>query len=303
MVNKKPNYFIKPRELLAVALTDKAQQFKLTFSEGDYTLEIIFESLVSIEPEIILAINLDGYIPKTKKAEIIISNDKGEKMGFLKMTLVNTLTLESNKLCLYRVSSAYSNLLPFYSIIPDILAFAFKKKFAFRFKEIVRLRKLFVYYLKPKPSFFLSTKSKDNFDIFPIDLTGKIAGDYFSIAIKNTNKAIELIKASQKLCLSALPFNKTDVVYAHSKQRKKGTMNATTLQFNISESKTLKIPVPNFALNVNELQLEQFFEQGAYTVFIVKSINHYILSDGLQMAHTPWYNKHFLSGTQSSAIH
>lgn len=303
MLNKKPFKIIKPRELLAVEYTDQSKKFKLVYTEGEHSTEILHEVLISIEPEIVWAINLGDYIPITENAEVTILHEKGDRTGILKMCLIGNFLLEDRNIYSYRITSAQSNLLPFYAIIADNLAYALKKKLQYRIRDIMRLRKLFVYYLKPKPSFFLSVRGSGSFDIFPVDLTGKIADDFFSIAVKGTNKAIEVIKTTGSLCISALPFSKAALVYAHSEQRRSGNMSSKTLVFDVFESRTLKIPVPDFALHVNELHVEQIFEQGIYTVFILRSINQYTLSDALQLAHTPWYNKHFFSSIQPSALH
>lgn len=291
MLNRRGDNIIRRRELLPIALTEKAKQFKLLYKDTNFSFEIQNEALVSIESELILAINLGGYIPKTKKPEVTILDEIGNAKGKLKISLFDTLLIEGENIHLCKIDAARSFILPMYSRIADNFIYALKKGIRYKANDLSRLRRLFVYYTKPRPAFLLSIKDEEKIDIFPVDLTGIIAENYMPVAIKSTNKAIDIIRKTKSVCLSAVPFASADLIYKHSEQRKNGNMSLRTLLFTTSESQILKIPVPDFAVYVNELHVEQSFEKGSYTVFIMKLLNKYTLSGALQLAHTPWYNK------------
>jgi hypothetical protein len=289
MANKIWSKFVNSRETLPVALSQQFSTYKMVYNESKFSSDSVNIVITSIEDDIILAIYFAGHTPKEKNAKIIIHDEKGIKVGLLYVIQQEAITIGNEQVYLYKVISSRNQLPYLYSILMNHIVYAAKRKFKYNTLEGKRLHHLFVYYIKPRPAFLLSLKDGDDFDIFPVDLNGNIFNDYYMQSIKSTNKAVNAIKEAAAFCLSAVPFSKADVIYKLHEQRKKEKMGLKNLPFSVLESRELKIPVPDFAISVREFRVERAFENGLYTTFVMKSINHYTLSEELQFAHAPWY--------------
>lgn len=280
--------FVNSRETKPVGLTEQLKNYRLVYYEGALSIDSNIV-ITSIEDELILAIYFANYSPRKEKAEISILDEQGKKKGILYIRQQEIISVNDTKIYLYKIISARSYLLHFFPILMNHLVYAAKNRFKYNLKEGKRLHDLFVYYIKPRPVFLLSVRDADNFDIFPVDLTGNIFNDYFIQSIKSTNQGISIIKKTSTICLSAVPYSQAGLIYKHHTQRRKEGIDLRKLSFSTSESRMLKIPVPDFAINVREFRVEKIFENGLYTSFLIKCLNEYELSDAIQFAHTPWY--------------
>ncbi len=281
--------FVNSRETLPIALSKKLSSYKLVYNENGFSSDSVSIVITSIEDDVILALHFKGYIPKGNKAKITILDEKGLKVGLLYISRQEAITIDNEQVYLCKVIGSRNQLPYLYSILMNHAVYACKRKFKYTMKEGKRLHDLFVFYIKPRPAFLLSLKDGEDFDIFPVDLNGNIFNDYYMQSIKSTNKAVSIIKKTGVFCLSAVPFGKAELIYKLHELRKKERIGLRNLPFTAYESKELKIPVPDFAISVREFKVERAFENGLYTTFVMKSINHYTLSDELQFAHTPWY--------------
>ena len=158
------------------------------------------------------------------------------------------------------------------------------------------LLKLFVYTLKPRPVYLVSVAHQNGFDVFPVDILGKIAPELMIISVRSTSPAIQHILGSKKLCASSVPFAMKETVYRFGGHHAGGVLPDHVQDVKFMESQTWKIPVPVFALDVNEFQVEHHFTQGIHTQFVARIVHEYKISDGLRLAHTPWFNGNYFQG-------
>jgi hypothetical protein len=287
--NKFWTKFTNSRETKPVALTEQFKQYRLVYSEIGFSSDTANIVITAIEDDIILAIHFTNYKPTNRKAEITIIDGTGVKKGILYIEQQEVISVEGTQIYLYKIITARSYSLHFFPVLMNHIVYGAKRKFKYNPKEGKRLHDLFVFYIKPRPVSLLSVKDGDTFDIFPVDLNGIIFDNYFLQSIKSTNKGINLIKKTGAICLSAVPFSKVDLIYKLHEQRKKEKISLENLSFSTSESRMLKIPVPDFAIDVKEFNGVQTFENGLYTTILLKCINMYKTSDDIQFAHMPWY--------------
>jgi len=289
MLKKIWRKFINSRETLPVALTPELETYRLVYSHGGELINDSVAVIASIEDDLILTLYFVNYTPVEKKGKVFILDEQGEKRGTLYIQQQDTFLIGDKQVYFYKITGARSRLPYLYAILMNHLVYAAKRKLNYHLKEGKRLHDLFVYYIKPRPVFLLSVQDADRFDIFPVDLTGRIFNNYYTLAIKSTNQAITLIKKAGRFCLSAVPLNKVDVIYKHHEQRKKGKITLDNLAFPVANSKVLNIPVPDFAITVREFQVENSIEKGGYTLFVMKCINEYPMANNIPLAHAPWY--------------
>lgn len=289
MLKKAWRKFINSRETLPVGLTAALDAYRLVYSYNGAVVNDSVAVIASIEDDLILTIYFANYIPKEKKAKVFILDGHGKKKGVLHIEQQDTFHIGEKQVYFYKITAARSQAPYLYAILMNHLVYAAKRKLRYHPKEGKRLHDLFVYYIKPRPVFLLSVQDAGRFDMFPVDLTGHIFENYYTLAIKSANPAIHLIKKAGGFCLSAVPLDKAELIYKHHEQRKKGKITIDNLAFPVANSRVLKVPIPDFAITVREFQMEYSVEKGQYTLLVIKCINEYAMANNIPLAHAPWY--------------
>ena len=87
------------------------------------------------------------------------------------------------------------------------------------------LRRVFVFYICPRPVVLVTVIHEDASNVFPMDLIGPVSGSEFSLALRSTSPAVELMKASRRIALSDVPFDRMSVAYALGKHHKEKSVD------------------------------------------------------------------------------
>lgn len=149
---------------------------------------------------------------------------------------------------------------------------------------------LFALCIKPRPVYVVCIGNMENGDIFPIDVTGNIFESHYFFSVRKSSPAVKKTIELKKVCLCLVPFNNKNEAYSLGKHHKDGKLNFDSVDFSVISSNEFKIPVPGFAININELKVIDYFDCGVHTVFYAQSEKISKHSDKAPLAHTPWYN-------------
>jgi flavin reductase (DIM6/NTAB) family NADH-FMN oxidoreductase RutF len=141
---------------------------------------------------------------------------------------------------------------------------------------------LFVFYICPRPVFLISVMDGDRGNIFPMDLTGPIGAQYFSLSLHSTCPAT-LMERSRRIAVSSIPVEQTSLAFELGKNHKKPFVDWDQIPFATTSSATFGLPVPKFALRVREMRIEAVRTMGSHTMFLAKTIGDQRWADGLQM--------------------
>jgi flavin reductase (DIM6/NTAB) family NADH-FMN oxidoreductase RutF len=129
------------------------------------------------------------------------------------------------------------------------------------------LKALNVFYMMPRPVFLVSAEHGDASNIFPMDLVGPAGEDTFLLALRRTSPSIELMRASGRIVVSAIPAALKEPVYALGMHHKQRSIDWASLPIRVEPSSTFGIPVPADALSVRELEVRQATEIGSHVFF------------------------------------
>ena len=149
---------------------------------------------------------------------------------------------------------------------------------------------LFAFCIKPRVVYTACIGDMNDGNIFPIDIAGNIFEDHYFFSVRKTSPAVQKIIRQQKACLCLVPFSKKNEVYSLGRHHKEGRLHFDRVNFKIFLSDEFKIPVPEFAIHVNELQVADHFDCGVHKVFYARSVTFSKCSEEFPLAHTPWYN-------------
>ncbi|HKP74268.1 MAG TPA: flavin reductase [Longimicrobiaceae bacterium] len=147
------------------------------------------------------------------------------------------------------------------------------------------LKALNVFYMMPRPVYLVSVAHGDASNIFPMDLVGPVGDDTFLLALRRTSPSIELMKASGRIVVSAIPAELKEPVYALGMHHKQKSIDWAGLPIATAPSPAFGIPAPVDALSVRELEVRQAAEVGSHVFFDTRVAAFDRRRDGAQLCH------------------
>lgn len=247
-------------------------------------------ALVALKPVIISISWREGYL---SQAGVIQIEKNGKLMGSLNLEPIETIIVNDQYIILYKINE-YKNYL-------FSLPYKIYNDFYLRMQNISSLRpynfimpvaeqnKLHIYYMIPKPVVLITVFDGKKYDIFPMDIIGNATENIFLLGLRNTSPAIQKIVASARLCISGVPIEQKKAAYELGIHHKSGEVNLKNLPFKTVMSEKLNFEIPEFALNIMEVELLKHKEVGSHTLFITRILHSYSLNSGTQLAHSPWF--------------
>ena len=155
------------------------------------------------------------------------------------------------------------------------------------------MRRHFIFYICPRPVVLVTAQNQTRSNLFPMDLLGPLAGNYFALALRTTSPSVKTMADAGKIVLSDAPFEMKAMVYALGKNHRVEKINWAELPFALTTSPTFQFPVPQAALQIRELEIEQVHEIGSHTLFITRIVSHTHCAQGQQLFHVHEYYHHY----------
>ena len=249
-------------------------------------------TLVSLVPVIItvgIAKEMLGDMPEI---QLDIFHD-GKQLASFQLDLMEELQQDGCKFCLFRISSCRNLFFNPISLYINSTYLWFQKisntnpyNFLLSSSEF---HKLHSYYLMPKPVVIVSVCQEGEYDFFPMDNIGYVSDDIFLLGLRNTSPSLSKIIITRKICLSDIPFDKKEYAYTLGKHHKDGHVDLKSVGFGFLKSELYSFMIPDFALEVKELEVLSNKVYGSHTLIVCRVVNDYSLLQGTQLAHVPWY--------------
>jgi len=164
----------------------------------------------------------------------------------------------------------------------------------------------FVFYICPRPVVLVSVEHEGTDNIFPMDLIGPTDSCWFSMALRTTSPAVQLMQQSRRMALASVPFTYREIAYDLGKHHKIAKIDWEQLPFDTTESPLFGLKVPQAALRVREVRVKDFRVVGSHCLFITSVERDTVprrLSEGLeglQLFHTFTSHRQYHSRYQKS---
>jgi len=142
-------------------------------------------------------------------------------------------------------------------------------------------RATMVMFIRPHPIVLVSVGSKDNGNIFPMNLFGDLGEGYFGFALRTERVAGELVEGAGHIAISTMPLSRGSIAYQLANNHTKRSIDWSQLPFPVKPSPELSIPVPDFAVRVRELDIEEVTRIGSHRFFLAKMVRDEVLSEAL----------------------
>jgi flavin reductase (DIM6/NTAB) family NADH-FMN oxidoreductase RutF len=142
---------------------------------------------------------------------------------------------------------------------------------------------VFAFYMCPRPVVMVSSGSSHASNVFPMDLTGRIAPGFASFSLKSDKPVVDLIRTSRRLAVSSIAPECSPLAFACGKNHRSRTVDRTTLPFWTTRSPRLYLPVPEFALDVAEYLVQDVHVLGSHTLFITRELERTVVRRAAQL--------------------
>ena len=136
-----------------------------------------------------------------------------------------------------------------------------------------------VLFFCPRPVVLVSAQQGVTGNIFPMNLMGPVGGAYFVFALNTLKQPASLISLHATLALSTVPFEQAEQVRQLGRNHHQQSIDWQTLSFATQPSATLGLPVPDFAVTVRELHVEQKHSLGSHTFFITRILHTHVYAN------------------------
>ena len=135
------------------------------------------------------------------------------------------------------------------------------------------IRASHVFYICPRPVVLVSVEHEGAGNIFPMDLIGPTDSPFFSMALRLTSPAVQLMRQSRRMALSGVPFSYKDVAYKLGEHHRKASIDWDGLPFPLEKSAEFALRIPREALRVREVQVEECRTVGSHMVFLTSLVS------------------------------
>jgi flavin reductase (DIM6/NTAB) family NADH-FMN oxidoreductase RutF len=119
-----------------------------------------------------------------------------------------------------------------------------------------------------------------------MDLIGPTDSPWYSMALRSTSPAVRLMQQSRRMALASIPFTYKAIAYELAKHHKQASIDWSTLPFATMPSPLFGLRVPEAALRVREVSVQEVHEIGSHTLFLTSVERETAGADGLQLFHS-----------------
>ena len=134
-------------------------------------------------------------------------------------------------------------------------------------------------FICPRPVVLVSVVDGDRGNIFPMNLFGTLGGNCLGFALNSSRTAAPLASRVRRVALSSIPYRQIAAARELRKNHRQTSIRWEELPFPTQGSKTFHIPVPEFALRVCELNIEDQWPLGSHTFFLARIAGEELLSN------------------------
>jgi flavin reductase (DIM6/NTAB) family NADH-FMN oxidoreductase RutF len=139
-----------------------------------------------------------------------------------------------------------------------------------------------VIFICPHPIMLVSVGSKDDGNIFPMNILGDLGNGYMGFALRGERLAGGLVERAGRIALSSLPVSQGALAYQLANNHTKKSINWSQLPFATKMSAEFGIPVPEFAPRVIEVEIKSVLAIGSHRFFIARKVREDRFFDGLE---------------------
>ncbi|HWE51860.1 MAG TPA: hypothetical protein VG273_18845 [Bryobacteraceae bacterium] len=141
-------------------------------------------------------------------------------------------------------------------------------------------RATIVMMIRPHPVMLASIETEGGGNIFPMNIMGDLGHDRIGFVLKESRSPADLVGRAGRLALTSVPVSQKANAYRLAGNHYKQSIEWQQLPFAVRKSATFRIPVPDFALRVRELEVETANKIGNQWFFVARVVHDENVADG-----------------------
>jgi flavin reductase (DIM6/NTAB) family NADH-FMN oxidoreductase RutF len=195
-------------------------------------------------------------------------------LGTIELHHVRTINLPQHQFCLFETIDCENfcvgpGRLLFYDWLELRKAQARQRKNPYNFRMTpTDLRCSRVFYICPRPVVLVTVEHQGKGNMFPMDLIGPTDSPWYSMALRSTSPAVELMKQSKRMALASVPVSYQAAAYELGKHHRMTSIDWAALPFPTVSSPLFGLPVIEAALRLREVRVEEYHEVGSHVLFV-----------------------------------
>lgn len=134
-------------------------------------------------------------------------------------------------------------------------------------------RAAMVTFIRPHPTSVGSVVDEAGGNIFIMNLMGELGRGRFAFGLKDSRKPAHLVERVGRIAVSSAPFEQGRVVFQLAANHFKESIAWDQLPFATRRSAMFGFPIPEFALEVREMEVEAVRKIGSHTLFVARIVH------------------------------
>lgn len=280
----------------AIGLRDPQQEVEVWLRGLNEPINVTRNNVVAALRPLTIGIMFPRHdaLPPGKTLQLAVHQRGGSKglLGVIHLRPARGLPLPSHQFCLFEIAGCENYCvsalgLRLYYLRERWRAEIRKRKNPYNFQMTrADLRASYVFYVCPRPVVLVSVEHEQSSNIFPMDLIGPTDSPWFSMALRTTSPAVRLMQQSRRMALASIPFTYKAIAYELAKHHKQASIDWSTLPFSTMPSPLFGLRVPEAALRVREVRVQEVHEIGSHTLFLTSVERETAGADGRQLFHS-----------------
>jgi flavin reductase (DIM6/NTAB) family NADH-FMN oxidoreductase RutF len=135
-----------------------------------------------------------------------------------------------------------------------------------------------VTFICPRPVVLVCVVDGNRGNLFPMNLLGDLGSNYFGFALSSRKSASPLARRLGHLTVSTVPLSKKALVRQLGKNHYRESFSWEELPFALQQRNGFKLPSPEFAIRVKELQVLEVVPLGSHDFFLARVLQSATMS-------------------------
>jgi flavin reductase (DIM6/NTAB) family NADH-FMN oxidoreductase RutF len=206
-------------------------------------------------------------------------------LGEIGLALKTVIPLDGSDLLLFEPQSSTNYCIPKLRIGIHYLFHAYQQWRRDNTKGVkmtfLERRAGMVMFITPHPIVLASVGTRENGNLFPMNLLGDLGNGYFGFGLRAERVVGDLIKHAGRCAVSYMPLSHGALAYQLAHNHSKQSIDWNQLPFETIQSTIYQIPVPAFAPRVREIEIKAVHELGSHSLFVGRVVHDEKLSNSL----------------------
>ena len=286
---------------VCVGHTDPHSQLRVSLEMPDREVDITRNhAIVALRPLTIATGAPPPDAPSGARPWMVIREPAadGRILGRIRLRLFRTIAAGGTSVCLFRTEQSHDFCAP---VVHRQITCLLERWRMSRDKNPRNIHMVpselfstWILYDVPRPVLLVSYGDMARVNMFPMDLLGPLSDGWFVLGLHAGSPALEIWRQSRRIAVSAVPLRWKSSVYLMGKNHRDPYLDPAALPISCVPSTTWRIPVPEAALSVRELRIEQSLNLESHVLFVAGTETLDTRASEPQMCHIHKFYQQFL---------